>query len=592
MDNKKKQEIDAYVKKLDALELKRFGPIADQIKCADFNIPEKCRLFALMMYKKCLEEPHNSNPSYFDMISTTLSVLDDIQIKNFGKGCEAIPDPLREVIMNPDVKGSLDKLQRSLKFVTDMYLLDAIDSSYVNTLIDRMFELMRSPNAKEKFTDRFTLFILVNSPMLTRCCDKERLNTIIETLKSIGTDDNVPKAIREDSLSSAVRFSAAVTQEHTHEKNEFLEAYLMRIVVRCAGKNFASSECATGIYAKFISTFAPYLPKRMAIDLATEIQSKLKDNLLCRPMIKNLFTRHAAEMQKMELNAENEYPLPKQLARAGYTHPVLYRAPFAMFLIPSDDVDTFKMIFDVTKMPEVYPSILDVALFSKAINIATYLMTTPILKYSYPLWWLALGDKYQIAQKVLFSKTSAKYDRQLVSRVPKNAASISEVIMFYKNKAFLDDCYKHGYLELSPADKADNAKNEGNTLYTNGKFKEAIVCYSRALEIGGPSHLVHTNRSVAYFRLGDFEKSLNDAEEAIKLEKSWVKAYLRKGDALKSLSRFQESIDAYQLGLTYDNKHQEILKNLDDAKKKKIEDDLTKSFNVVEINVEDCIDPQ
>ena len=46
-----------------------------------------------------------------------------------------------------------------------------------------------------------------------------------------------------------------------------------------------------------------------------------------------------------------------------------------------------------------------------------------------------------------------------------------------------------------------------------------------------------SNRSHAYFKLGDFNAALADAERAIKSRPDWGKGYFRKGMALQALGK-------------------------------------------------------
>ena len=48
-------------------------------------------------------------------------------------------------------------------------------------------------------------------------------------------------------------------------------------------------------------------------------------------------------------------------------------------------------------------------------------------------------------------------------------------------------------------------------------------------------HLLMSNRSHAYYKLGDYEAALEDADRAIKARPDWGKGYFRKGKALLAL---------------------------------------------------------
>lgn len=101
-------------------------------------------------------------------------------------------------------------------------------------------------------------------------------------------------------------------------------------------------------------------------------------------------------------------------------------------------------------------------------------------------------------------------------------------------------------------------KKVGNELFGEKKFAEAEKVYSEAIsnirafiekqELDGKSNwdsldeevaksltVFLTNRAAARLQLSLFDDALNDASEAIKYDKSWLKAYVRKASAHESL---------------------------------------------------------
>jgi len=65
----------------------------------------------------------------------------------------------------------------------------------------------------------------------------------------------------------------------------------------------------------------------------------------------------------------------------------------------------------------------------------------------------------------------------------------------------------------------------GNESFNNGNYEKAKDYYTQAIELE-KNHVYYSNRSAAFFELEDYEASLADAEEAIKLNPTYWKVHL------------------------------------------------------------------
>ncbi|KAL5105909.1 Stress-induced-phosphoprotein 1 [Taenia crassiceps] len=72
---------------------------------------------------------------------------------------------------------------------------------------------------------------------------------------------------------------------------------------------------------------------------------------------------------------------------------------------------------------------------------------------------------------------------------------------------------------------ATELKDKGNAFLQQGKYDNAIDCYTSAIELDSKNHVLYSNRSAAYAKVGQYEDALKDAEECIKLNSSWAKGY-------------------------------------------------------------------
>ena len=83
-------------------------------------------------------------------------------------------------------------------------------------------------------------------------------------------------------------------------------------------------------------------------------------------------------------------------------------------------------------------------------------------------------------------------------------------------------------------------KEAGNKEFLAKNFKEAVELYTSAIELSleNPNAVYFSNRANAKLELFDFQGCIDDCDEAIKIDKSYVKSYLRKAKALTVLGRF------------------------------------------------------
>ena len=106
---------------------------------------------------------------------------------------------------------------------------------------------------------------------------------------------------------------------------------------------------------------------------------------------------------------------------------------------------------------------------------------------------------------------------------------------------------------------ANDWKNKGNELVKEKKYKYALDCYTKAIDIDPNDPILYSNRSAMYYNLNQFEDAILDAEKAISLKHDYVKAYLRKGKALEGQHKIKEAYDTYKLGLEKCKTNEQLL---------------------------------
>lgn len=99
---------------------------------------------------------------------------------------------------------------------------------------------------------------------------------------------------------------------------------------------------------------------------------------------------------------------------------------------------------------------------------------------------------------------------------------------------------------------AEKAREEGNTLFKDGKFAEAVKSYTEAIKRAPTDPRGYNNRAAAYTKLAALPEALKDADEAIRVDPSFVKAHIRRSMVYFGMKEYQKAIDAAQEGMERD----------------------------------------
>eukprot|EP01133_Synstelium_polycarpum_P015616 gene15616-18556_t len=132
-----------------------------------------------------------------------------------------------------------------------------------------------------------------------------------------------------------------------------------------------------------------------------------------------------------------------------------------------------------------------------------------------------------------------EYINILKSKGAFNDPSQYETILKISKQKFMES--KVGNLK----EAAEKLKMEGNTKLSSHDYQGALDCYTRAIAYDGTNAIYYANRSSAYSNLKKYQEASQDADEAIKRNPGYGKAYFRLGSAKVSLGEYQAAVDAY-----------------------------------------------
>lgn len=121
------------------------------------------------------------------------------------------------------------------------------------------------------------------------------------------------------------------------------------------------------------------------------------------------------------------------------------------------------------------------------------------------------------------------------------------------NDATLTNCSRCGCSsDAHEVDECADWRERGNDAFDDGRYEDAVTCFTAALEVRGGDAKSFSNRSACFMKLGKFSQALRDGERAVDLDGQWAKARCRVGVAHVALGQREAAKRAFELALKLD----------------------------------------
>ncbi|PBK93708.1 TPR-like protein, partial [Armillaria gallica] len=92
-------------------------------------------------------------------------------------------------------------------------------------------------------------------------------------------------------------------------------------------------------------------------------------------------------------------------------------------------------------------------------------------------------------------------------------------------------------------------KEEGNALFIQSNFDEALVKYTEAIELDESNAILWANRSACHLSMKRYLDSVGDSRKATELDPTYYKAWARLATAYDALKEYLPSSLAWQRAL-------------------------------------------
>ncbi|KAK7324536.1 hypothetical protein VNO77_28171 [Canavalia gladiata] len=91
------------------------------------------------------------------------------------------------------------------------------------------------------------------------------------------------------------------------------------------------------------------------------------------------------------------------------------------------------------------------------------------------------------------------------------------------------------------------ARVRGNDLFKSERFTEACSAYGEGLRLDPSNSVLYCNRAACWFKLGQWERSIEDSNQALHIQPNYTKALLRRAASNSKLERWEEAVKDYEI---------------------------------------------
>ncbi|ESQ30089.1 hypothetical protein EUTSA_v10011281mg [Eutrema salsugineum] len=90
------------------------------------------------------------------------------------------------------------------------------------------------------------------------------------------------------------------------------------------------------------------------------------------------------------------------------------------------------------------------------------------------------------------------------------------------------------------------ARARGNDLYKSERYTEASSAYAEGLKLDPCNAILYCNRAACWFKLGMWERSIEDCNQALRFQPSYTKPLLRRAASNSKMERWAAAVSDYE----------------------------------------------
>jgi len=170
-------------------------------------------------------------------------------------------------------------------------------------------------------------------------------------------------------------------------------------------------------------------------------------------------------------------------------------------------------------------------------------------------------ESLEVASQCLQSAYSMTLDDKHLSV----SKSLDEI---FKAATQNEPLQKKGPPSAADKEEAERLKTEGNNLMRTEKYPDALLMYTKAIDLDGSNPVFYCNRAAAHSKMNNHHHAIEDCQRAVDMDPSYSKAYGRMGLANSSLEKHREAVENFKKALELEPDNESYKSNLQIAEDK------------------------
>ncbi|XP_023524644.1 TPR repeat-containing thioredoxin TTL1-like [Cucurbita pepo subsp. pepo] len=149
-------------------------------------------------------------------------------------------------------------------------------------------------------------------------------------------------------------------------------------------------------------------------------------------------------------------------------------------------------------------------------------------------------------QMKFFGMISEAYSHFIHAQIEMALGRFENAVTAAEKAAQIDPRNVEVAMLLSNVRLVARARTRGNDLFKSERYTEACSAYGEGLKLDHSNSVLYCNRAACWFKLGMWERSIEDCNQALLIQPTYTKALLRRAASNSKLERWEDAIRDYE----------------------------------------------